>query len=71
MATMHAAHPGHHDHLSNQQPNLDGAQRVGLGLFAVSLVAIVVGWSISPAQLYQSYLTGFMIAGGLFSMPAS
>jgi hypothetical protein len=65
MATMHVSHPGHHDQHTSQQPNLDAAQRVGLGMFAVALVAIVAGWASNPEQLYRGYLTGFMVAGGL------
>ena len=62
MATMHVS-PGH-DH-SNEQANLDTAQRIGLGLFAVSLVAGIAGYMANPEQMFRSYLTGFMMAGGL------
>jgi hypothetical protein len=66
MATMHVSHPGHHDsHHTSQEPNLETAQRVGLGLFALALLAIVAGWASSPELLYRAYLTAFMVAGGL------
>lgn len=62
MATMHVS-PGHRP--SDEQANLDGAQRVGLGLFAVSLVAGIAGYMANPEAMFRSYLTGFMMAGGL------
>jgi len=61
MATMHVS-PGHQ---TSQQPNLDAAQRIGLGCFGVSLIAMIAGWASNPEQLYHSYLTGFMVVGGL------
>ena len=48
MATMPVSHPGHHDNLSQQQPNLDSAQKIGLGLFGATLLAMIGGWATSP-----------------------
>jgi len=62
MATMHVS-PGHHH--SDEQANLDTPQRIGLGLFAVSMVAGIAGYMVSPETMFRSYLTGFMMAGGL------
>jgi hypothetical protein len=54
-----------HTHGSAQQPDLDSVQRLGLGALAVGLVAGIAGYISSPDQFYRSYLTAFMIAGGL------
>lgn len=62
MATMHV--PSAHAH-SGEQPNFDTPQRIGLGLFGVTLVAAIAGYMASPEQMYRSYLTAFMVAGGL------
>jgi hypothetical protein len=62
MATM-PIHPGGAGHA--QGPNLDGAQKAGLGIFGLALLGCIAGYLTNPEQLYRAYLTGFMVAGGL------
>lgn len=53
--------PGHFQ----APPQIDTLQRVGLGIGAIGLVGLAVGFASDPAQFYKSYLLAYIFVLGI------